>query len=96
VIVVILRFNDLKKRGVVRNRPQLKRLQVNHGFPIGVMLSGNTRVWTEQEINDWLASRPTENSQPLKGAIRSRHDQRLARLAVDDETTEDKTTKEAV
>jgi hypothetical protein len=42
------------------------------------MLSPNTRVWTEDEIGAYIASRPAENLQPLKGAPRIRHERRKA------------------
>jgi hypothetical protein len=71
-MTVLLRFRDLKARGVVKNWPQLKRLQQLYGFPLGKMLSPNIRVWTEAEIDAWIESRPIENIQPLRGALRTR------------------------
>jgi hypothetical protein len=59
----LLRFSDLKERGIVRNWPSLKRWVETIGFPPGRMLSPNTRVWTEAEIEEWLASRPTKREQ---------------------------------
>ena len=70
--MVLLRFADLKARGIVGSYPQLKRLQQLHGFPLGRMLSPNTRAWTEAEIEEWFQSRPVENSHPLKGAVLQR------------------------
>jgi hypothetical protein len=55
--VKLLRFADLKDRGIVRNWAQLRRLQDVEGFPPGFMLSQNTRVWDEPEVEAWLASR---------------------------------------
>jgi hypothetical protein len=70
---VLMRFADLKARGIVRNWPQLKRLQHLHNFPSGRMLSPGCRTWSEQEIDQWLASRPVENKRPLQGpAVRQR------------------------
>jgi hypothetical protein len=69
-MTVILRFADLKKRGIVNNWPQLKRSQTLHGFPVGKMLSPNVRGWPEHEVDKWLSERPTERTQPPNGAAR--------------------------
>jgi hypothetical protein len=74
----LYRFADLQERRIVNSWPQLKRLQTLHDFPLGRMLSPNTRVWTEDEIDAYIASRPAENLQPLKGAPRIRHERRKA------------------
>jgi predicted DNA-binding transcriptional regulator AlpA len=58
-MAVYLRFSDLKARGIVRNWPTLGRLIKNLGFPPGVLLGANTRVWDEAKVEAWLASRPT-------------------------------------
>jgi predicted DNA-binding transcriptional regulator AlpA len=55
----LLRFRDLKERGIVENWPTLKRLVEQNGFPPGRYLGANTRVWTPAEIENWLAARPT-------------------------------------
>ena len=54
----LLRFSDLCERNIVRNWVTLKRWQATQGFPFGKLLGPNTRVWTEVEIDYWLASRP--------------------------------------
>ena len=74
-MTVLLRFADLIERGIVNSWPQLKRLQQLHGFPLGKMLSPNIRAWTEAEIDEWIASRPVENAQPLKGGAKARVEQ---------------------
>ena len=56
--VVLLRFADLKARGIVKNWPTLKRWIENEGFPPGRQLGPNTRVFPEDEIQEWLDSRP--------------------------------------
>jgi hypothetical protein len=55
-----LRFADLKARGIINSWPMLRRRQDHDGFPSGRLLGPNFRVWTEDEIEAWLASRPTE------------------------------------
>jgi hypothetical protein len=72
--ITLLRFSDLRDRGIVNSWPQLKRLQQFHGFPLGRMLSPNIRAWTESEIDEWYKSRPQENTRPLKGAPRKRQE----------------------
>lgn len=54
-----LRFRDLQELGIVNSRMTLHRLVKNHNFPIGVMLTPNSRAWPESSIDEWLASRPT-------------------------------------
>jgi hypothetical protein len=71
-MTVLLRFADLKKRGLVNSWPQLKRLQTLHGFPVGIMLSANVRAWPEDQVDRWLADRPTKGPPPRGGAGRRR------------------------
>jgi predicted DNA-binding transcriptional regulator AlpA len=63
----LLRFHDLRQRGLCRSWAQLARLQKTAGFPRGRLLGPNTRTWTEDEVADWYQSRPTENARPLQG-----------------------------
>jgi len=55
---ILLRFADLKARGIVRNWPTLLRWIQTEGFPSGFKLSANTRAWREEDVEAWLASRP--------------------------------------
>jgi hypothetical protein len=57
----LLRFSDLKQRGIVNNHVTLQRWIEREGFPPGIMLGPNTRVWRESDIEAWLESRPTKN-----------------------------------
>ena len=66
-----LRFGDLKARNVVKSWAQLKRLVENYGFPPGRMLSPNVRAWTDDEIDEWLETRPIEGPPP-RGVARTR------------------------
>lgn len=54
----LLRFADLKQRGVVTNWVTLSHWVEREGFPPGRKLAANTRAWTEAEIGAWLDSRP--------------------------------------
>jgi len=53
----LLRFTDLKARKIVSNWPTLKRWVEREGFPPGIRLASNTRAWTEDSVEAWLASR---------------------------------------
>ena len=71
----ILRFCDLKSRGIVSNYAQLKVLIRDHGFPPGHMLSPKGRFWYEDEVAAWLNSRPVYDDttrQPLRGGAAMR------------------------
>ena len=59
----LLRFRDLKARGIVSNHVTLKRWIEKEGFPRGILLGPNTRAWVESQIEAWLASRPTERGE---------------------------------
>ena len=54
-----LRFSDLRAAGIVNSWPMLRRRIERDGFPPGRMLGPNTRVWSEEEVEAWIASRPT-------------------------------------
>jgi hypothetical protein len=76
-----IRMKELKERGIVRNWPQLKDLQERAGFPLGRLLgdsNSHSRVWTEDEIADWLESRPVDPA-PVRGAIKRRIEAKKAR-----------------
>jgi predicted DNA-binding transcriptional regulator AlpA len=53
----LLDFNDLKSRGVLRNRTTLSRWINELGFPPGTKIGPNSRRWRESEIEAWLADR---------------------------------------
>jgi predicted DNA-binding transcriptional regulator AlpA len=67
---VLLRFPQLKERGIVASWPQLNRLQKNEGFPQGFLLGANTRVWTELSVEEWILNRPTERRTVPRGAAK--------------------------
>jgi predicted DNA-binding transcriptional regulator AlpA len=64
--MTLLRFRDLKERGIVSNHVTLTRWIEREGFPPGLLLGPNTRAWREAEVEAWLASRSTGPTK-LKG-----------------------------
>jgi hypothetical protein len=77
-----VRFHDLREQGIVNNWPQLRNLIRKYGFPAGHMLSPNCRVWDqEDEVEPWLASRPTAGPAPRGAAKAGRGRPRKAEMA---------------
>lgn len=58
----LLRFADLKARGIVANWVTLRKWIQHEGFPPGFMIGPNSRAWREADIESWLQSRPIENT----------------------------------
>lgn len=69
MIPQFLRFNDLKVRGIVPNRVTLRGWILNNGFPPGRLIGPNMRAWTEDEVTDYINSRPTA-MKPVQGSTR--------------------------
>jgi predicted DNA-binding transcriptional regulator AlpA len=82
-MVSLLRFRDLVERKITNNRPHLKRLQEQHGFPRGRMISPNIRTWTEDEIAAWYETRPVVEPGQWRGAARIKHEGKLAAAKAD-------------
>ena len=55
-----LRFRDLVALGVVRDRVTLKNWIRDRGFPLGQLTGPNSRTWGEDEVQDYVATRPVE------------------------------------
>jgi predicted DNA-binding transcriptional regulator AlpA len=58
----LLRFRDLRERGVVNNWTTLQRWIKQCGFPRGVKIGPNSRAWYEKDVDEWLAAREAEQS----------------------------------
>jgi predicted DNA-binding transcriptional regulator AlpA len=56
-VAKMLRFKDLKERGVASSWPHVKQLVHTYGFPPGYRLGGQTRAWREDEVEAWINSR---------------------------------------
>ena len=54
-----LRFSDLVARGIVNNRVTLRNWILYCGFPPGQLTGPNTRTWGEDEVDQYVATRPT-------------------------------------
>ncbi|PWT73229.1 MAG: hypothetical protein C5B46_05665 [Proteobacteria bacterium] len=67
----LLRFRDLKERGIVNNWPTLRNRIAKYGFPPGRMTGPNERTWVEAEIDAWIKSRPTVGPAP-RGIAKTR------------------------
>jgi hypothetical protein len=67
---VVLRFADLKKRGVVSGWTKLRSLIEHEEFPPGFYLAANSRAWFEHDINEWLDTRTAANSGDYCPALR--------------------------
>ena len=68
----LLRFSDLKARGIVRNRTTLGRWVQKLNFPPGMKMGIRTRVWDEAEIEAWIAERRRVTGQTEAKAKRKR------------------------
>jgi predicted DNA-binding transcriptional regulator AlpA len=55
----LIRYSDLVKKGVVNSRMTLKRLIDAQDFPTGRLITPNSRAWDEEEVDAWIAARPT-------------------------------------
>jgi predicted DNA-binding transcriptional regulator AlpA len=54
----VLRFHDLKARGIVRCWPTLLAWIKHENFPAGFQLGPHSRAWLETDVIAWLRSRP--------------------------------------
>jgi hypothetical protein len=72
----VLRFHNLRDRGIVPNRVTMGRWQETEGFPMGVVLASNSVGFFEDEIEAWLDARPRQHSD----AVTDRDQERADRL----------------
>jgi hypothetical protein len=71
-MTVYLRFRDLRARGIVNNWNTLQEWISKRGFPKGRLLGPNARAWAEDEVEAWIATRPTAPKPISKKARRGR------------------------
>ena len=53
------RYRDLVERGLFNSRMTLWRSIERENFPRGILITPNARCWTEDEVHQWIACRPT-------------------------------------
>jgi predicted DNA-binding transcriptional regulator AlpA len=73
MLAKLLRYRDLEAKAVVASWATLKNLIEQHGFPPGRLI-GASRVWTEDEVDAWFASRPTVNPDAPRGCAKKGYD----------------------
>lgn len=56
---IFYRYRDLKRMGIVGSWPTLLRWVKAGAFPPGVWLGPNVRAWPKEDIDAWMASRPS-------------------------------------
>ena len=86
---VYVRYDDLVAAGIVQNWTTLLRLVSDENFPPGTMIGPNTRAWRVDEVEAWLASRPTALKVIPPNAVHPRiRDKRRANAAALDAIAE--------
>jgi predicted DNA-binding transcriptional regulator AlpA len=78
-----LSYSDLVAKNIVKNRPSLKRLIENNGFPPGKMTGPNSRTWAEDEVQSYIDGCPTKGPQ-LRGAAKARRDRARSKATAAD------------
>jgi predicted DNA-binding transcriptional regulator AlpA len=70
MIPTFIKFRDLKARGIATSWTTLNNWIAHDGFPPGRLFGPTIRVWSEDEVAEWLASRSTTARAPRRGASR--------------------------
>ncbi len=52
------RYSHLVECGLVANRATLRNLILKNGFPPGRLIGPNTRVWSDEELDAYVAGCP--------------------------------------
>jgi hypothetical protein len=75
----LVRFEDLRQRGIVNSWAALKHMQQTAGFPKGRLIGPNTRAWTDEEVAQWWNTRPVEPSEQARQRVQRSIEARAAR-----------------
>jgi hypothetical protein len=67
-----IRYKDLHGAGLVTNWQQVYNMIDRLGFPPGISLSQNIRVWRLDEVLAWLDARPSDRKQAPEALLRSK------------------------
>ena len=69
--------SDFRPRSgaIAKSKMTLHRLIRDEGFPAGILVTPNSRAWTEESVNDGVANRPSAKKElgvckPHKPAVR--------------------------
>jgi predicted DNA-binding transcriptional regulator AlpA len=79
-MIRLLRFRDLKARGIITSWPMLRRRIETDGFPPGFMAGPNSRCWREDEVEAWITSRPVTGPGP-RGIAKINRDRKAGSAA---------------
>jgi hypothetical protein len=69
---IFVRYTDLVAANIVGNWTTLLRLIDDEGFPPGVMIGPNMRAWRLDDVEEWLASRPSARKTMPEGCVPTR------------------------
>jgi hypothetical protein len=84
-----IRFRDLRDAGIADNYTTLARLVTEHAFPPGILISPNIRAWNLDEIERWLAARPSDRK-PLPARSEAAERARTAKRKRDADRTSER------
>ena len=77
---MILHFEDLQSKGLVKTWVTLGGMIDNLDFPPGRIVAGR-RTWTEREVLDWIEAQPTTGKLAPRGAAKKLQAKKAARGA---------------
>lgn len=63
---ILIRFDALKQRGIVRNRVTLARWIKTLNFPRPIQLGVNTVAWNAAEVEEWLRQRAAQSQDKVR------------------------------
>jgi Prophage CP4-57 regulatory protein (AlpA) len=55
---ILVNYDWLERAGILANRMDCRRKQLQEGFPPPLQLSANKIAWRWSEVEAWLATRP--------------------------------------
>jgi Prophage CP4-57 regulatory protein (AlpA) len=86
---IYVRYDDLEAAGIIANWTTLLRLIDEQGFPPGTMIGPNTRAWRADDVEEWLAARPSARKAVPPDAVHPRvRDKRRAAAECQQEPTQ--------
>lgn len=55
----LLSYDDLRAKGILFSKTHIWRLMKDGKFPRAKKIGERRRAWSEPEVDDWIAGRPT-------------------------------------